>query len=235
MKTMCSTRSLVVHALLVLAAVSAMAAASVARAAFLEPEQAFEFNSRVIDAKTIEVKYRIADGYYLYRERFKFAVDPATSGKATLGEPVLPKGEIKFDETFQKDVEHYRKEVAVRIPVEGATGPITLLSTSQGCADAGLCYPPQQVRALLKLSAPGSGTSTGAAGSSPDTSTASNASTALSTPPPTPSATASSNGSRVASSTASSSRRSAETPSLDDSSRIARTLMGGNQIGRAHV
>ncbi len=122
-----------------------------AQAAFLEPEQAFRFSASAVDAKTIEVRYRIADGYYLYRERFKFALDPATSGGATLGEPRFPKGEIKFDETFQKDVEHYRKEVAVLIPVEGATGPVTLVSTSQGCADAGLCYPPQDAKARIEL------------------------------------------------------------------------------------
>lgn len=129
----------------------AMLAASHARAAFLEPEQAFRFSAKAIDARTLEVRYAIADGYYLYRERFKFALDPATSNGATLGEPVFPTGEIKFDETFQKDVEHYRKEVAIRVPVENAKGPVTLLSTSQGCADAGLCYPPQEARASLTL------------------------------------------------------------------------------------
>ena len=122
---------------------------SPAHAAFLEPDKAFVFSARTLDAGDIEVRYRIADGYYLYRERFKFALDPAKSGGATLGEPLLPKGEIKFDETFQKDVEHYRKDVVVRIPVSGATGPITLQSTSQGCADAGLCYPPQVAQATL--------------------------------------------------------------------------------------
>jgi thioredoxin:protein disulfide reductase len=120
-----------------------------AHAAFLEPEKAFQFSATAVDAQTLEVRYAIADGYYLYRERFKFALDPATAAGATLGEPVFPKGEIKFDETFQKDVEHYRKTVAVRIPVSGAAGPVTLLSTSQGCADAGLCYPPQLAKATL--------------------------------------------------------------------------------------
>jgi len=150
---------------LVFALVSALFAVA-AQAKFLEPEQAFQFSAKVVDAKTIEVRYRIADGYYLYRERFKFALDPATSGGATLGEPVFPKGEIKFDETFQKDVEHFRNEVAARIPVSDATGPITLLSTSQGCADAGLCYPPQEARQVLTLANAGpnvGGASSGAA------------------------------------------------------------------------
>ncbi len=156
MKTTGSITSLAVRALLALAVFTVMSAASSALATtFLEPEQAFQFSAQAVDAQTIEVKYRIADAYYLYRERFKFALDPATSGGATLGEPVLPKGEIKFDETFGKNVEHYRHEVAVRIPVLGATGSVTLLSTSQGCADAGLCYPPQVARASLNLAAAG--------------------------------------------------------------------------------
>ena len=197
MNTMRSTQSFVMRVLLALAVVASLCSAATARAAFLEPEQAFQFSAQVLDAKTIEVKYGIADGYYLYRERFKFALDPATSGGATLGEPVLPKGEIKFDETFGKNVEHYRHEVAVRIPVQGATGPVTLLSTSQGCADAGLCYPPQQARATLNIAAAASGPSNPVAGPRADAPTAPNSSTAASTP-------------------------------LDDSSRIERTLKGGN-------
>ena len=147
--------------LLSAAGLAAALVAPLAHGAFLEPEQAFVFSARALDASTVEVRYRIADGYYLYRERFKFELDPASAGGATLGEPVYPKGEIKFDETFQKDVEHYRKEVVVRVPVRGATGPITLLSTSQGCADAGLCYPPQVATATLTA---GSVDTTGGAG-----------------------------------------------------------------------
>jgi thiol:disulfide interchange protein DsbD len=119
-----------------------------ADAKFLEPDQAFRFSANV-DGDAVVVRYAIADGYYLYRERFKFALDSATAAGAVLGQPVFPKGEIKYDETFAKDVETYRHEVVVRIPIAGAAGPVTLLSTSQGCADAGLCYPPQVARATL--------------------------------------------------------------------------------------
>ena len=100
---------------------------------YLEPELAFRFSSRMLDQKTIEVSYQIADGYYMYRERFAFRADGAT-----LGEPVMPPGKVKFDETFQKDVETYRKVVVITIPVEAA-GPFRLVATSQGCADNGLC------------------------------------------------------------------------------------------------
>ena len=110
---------------------------------FLPPEQAFQLSARMLDAHTVVVNYAIADGYYMYRERFKFTADGAR-----LGEPAIPAGKIKFDETFQKDVETYHKGVEIRIPVEGS-GPFTLNVTGQGCADKGLCYPPQDASVRL--------------------------------------------------------------------------------------
>ncbi|WP_194713635.1 protein-disulfide reductase DsbD [Noviherbaspirillum soli] len=110
---------------------------------YLEPEAAFRFASRMLDPGTIEVTYQIADGYYMYRERFAFRAEGAT-----LGEPVIPPGKVKFDETFQKDVETYRKTVVITIPVQAA-GPFLLVATSQGCADKGLCYTPMDSQARL--------------------------------------------------------------------------------------
>lgn len=110
---------------------------------FLPPEQAFRFSARMLDARTVVVNYAIADGYYMYRERFKFS-----AAGARLGEAQVPPGKIKFDETFQKDVETYHKGVEIRIPVEGS-GPFTLNATGQGCADKGLCYPPQDASIQL--------------------------------------------------------------------------------------
>ena len=115
---------------------------------FLPPEQAFKFSAHMADAHTIVVNYAIADGYYMYRERFRFSANGAR-----LGEPVIPPGKIKYDDTFQKNVETYHKGVEIRIPVEAA-GPFTLNATGQGCADKGLCYPPQE--ASIRL-APGGG------------------------------------------------------------------------------
>jgi thiol:disulfide interchange protein DsbD len=105
---------------------------------FLDPAQAFKFSARMEDPNTISVTYDIADGYYMYRERFKFA---ATGAK--LGEPRIPPGTVKFDDTFQKQVETYHHGVTIRIPVQG-NGMFTLRATGQGCADKGLCYPPQE-------------------------------------------------------------------------------------------
>ena len=117
---------------------------------FLPPEQAFKFSAQMADAHTIVVNYAIADGYYMYRERFRF-----TASGAKLGEPAIPPGKIKYDDTFQKNVETYHNGVEIRIPVE-ATGPFTLTATGQGCADKGLCYPPQDASVQLTPGAGGS-------------------------------------------------------------------------------
>ena len=119
-----------------------------ARAAddFLEPEKAFAFSVKALDAKSVEVMFAIAPGYYLYREQFKFAAD-----SAVLGAAVLPPGKTKFDETFQKNVETYRESIRIVVPVAQAGAEFRLVVTSQGCADAGLCYPPMQSNASVSL------------------------------------------------------------------------------------
>ncbi|MGY8527263.1 protein-disulfide reductase DsbD [Paracidovorax citrulli] len=128
-------------------ALAALLVPGMARAAkdddFLPPEQAFRFAARQLDPRTIEVRFDVAQGYYMYRERFAFAARPAS---VRLGEPQLPAGKVKFDETFGKDMETYRDTVTIRIPVESAPddGRWTLVVTSQGCADKGLCYPPME-------------------------------------------------------------------------------------------
>jgi thiol:disulfide interchange protein DsbD len=128
--------------LLVLCALPILFGAGVARADdnFLPPDQAFSF-SATESPGAVDVHFRIADGYYLYRERFAFAT---RNGNATLGDPQFPPGQVKFDQTFQKNEETYRGEVTVRIPVKQAAGPFDLAVTSQGCADAGICYPPAE-------------------------------------------------------------------------------------------
>ncbi|MGO4380088.1 protein-disulfide reductase DsbD [Pseudoduganella sp. RAF19] len=110
---------------------------------FLDPAVAFKFSAKVVDGKTISVTYDIAEGYYMYRERFAFRADGAT-----LGAPQIPPGKVKFDETFNKNVETYRHSVTILIPVQAA-GPFTLVSTGQGCSDKGLCYSPQESTARL--------------------------------------------------------------------------------------
>jgi thiol:disulfide interchange protein DsbD len=130
-------------------ALLALIALQPARAAedeFLEPDKAFQFSARPHDAKSVEVTFAIAPGYYLYREQFKFA-----AAGATLGAPAIPAGKVKFDETFQKNVETYRNAVTIVVPVDQAGAEFRLVVTSQGCADAGLCYPPMQSAATIGL------------------------------------------------------------------------------------
>ncbi len=109
---------------------------------FLDPAVAFKPSVKALDGQTIEVSYEIAKGYYLYRDKFRFAVDGDT---ATLGAPSFPKGKEHNDENFGK-VEVYYKSVTTRVPVERMSSgplPLKIKVTSQGCADAGVCYPPQ--------------------------------------------------------------------------------------------
>jgi len=112
----------------------------------LEPEKAFHFSARALDRSTIEVRYEIADGYYLYRERFKFSAEGAR-----LGAPEFPTG-IQHKDEFFGEVETYRKEVRIRVPVEG-DGRMRLTVVSQGCADVGVCYVPMESEATLQLAA----------------------------------------------------------------------------------
>ncbi len=113
---------------------------------FLDPEVAFKLQVRPLDDKQLEIQFAITPGYYLYREQFKFAAEGAT-----LGTPEIPPGKVKFDETFQKNVETYHDGVRIVLPVQQAGSTMRLLITNQGCADKGLCYPPMQRAADVKL------------------------------------------------------------------------------------
>ncbi|MEY4467720.1 MAG: hypothetical protein RIR21_1513 [Pseudomonadota bacterium] len=111
---------------------------------FLPPEKAFRVSARLIDAKSIEVNFQIAEGYYLYRERLVFKAEGAS-----LGEPDIPHGKVKFDPNFEKEVETFRQQLIVRIPVENSD-KFTLTVGNQGCSDKGLCYAPMET--IFRLS-----------------------------------------------------------------------------------
>ncbi len=133
-------------------AVTLASGAVAAEPKLLEPERAFAFSVQAVDEKTVEARFAIASGYYLYREKLKFTVDPV----ALAGTPVLPPGMVK-DDAFFGNVETYRDRLAVRLPLDGA-GPgvtVTVKAESQGCADAGVCYPPQVQRITVVLPTPG--------------------------------------------------------------------------------
>ena len=116
----------------------------------LEPDKAFRFSARIKDPRSIEVNYQIAPGYYLYRDKFRFVLSPAD---AKPGAAQMPAGEKHRDEFFG-EVETYRGNVSIVLPFELADAgvpAIRLAATSQGCADAGVCYIPFEQKAELKL------------------------------------------------------------------------------------
>src|ERR1700704_3439116 len=113
----------------------------------LEPDKAFGFSARALDAATVEVRYAIADGYYLYRDRFRFAAEPAS---VTLGQPQFPKGQVHEDQFFGKQ-ETYRKEVRIRLPVEAARAP----RPKPPLTPQGVGYVPQVQSAELRLASLG--------------------------------------------------------------------------------
>ncbi|HVJ13617.1 MAG TPA: protein-disulfide reductase DsbD N-terminal domain-containing protein, partial [Burkholderiales bacterium] len=112
----------------------------------LEPEKAFRFSARAVEG-AVEVQFAIADGYYLYRERFRFDAH----GDVRLGKPEFPPGIVHKDEFFG-EMQIYRKSVRIRVPAQGS-GALDLKVTSQGCADVGVCYVPMESTAMLRVSA----------------------------------------------------------------------------------
>ncbi len=140
-------------------------AVQAAEPALLEPEQAFLFSARIAGPDVVEVRYVIAPGYYLYRDKLRFTLEPAVLAESG---PRLPPGKIKKDEFFG-ETEVYRDEVRITLPLRSGSGAerAVLTAVSQGCADVGVCYVPVEQKAQLQLTAigavvGGSGASDGA-------------------------------------------------------------------------
>jgi thiol:disulfide interchange protein DsbD len=129
---------------------------------FLPPDVAFQLSAAADGSAAVSLNWIIADGYYLYRHRV--AVKTETSG-FTVGVPVLPDGKKKTDEFFGQ-VEVYYQQLDATVPLERAAGADTveLKVTYQGCADAGLCYPPITKTIEVALPPPGAQAPTGALG-----------------------------------------------------------------------
>lgn len=119
-----------------------LGAASLSNGAdFLPVHEAFKLDLVQADAHSIKLRFVATDGYYLYRHRFQFRTEPAD---IALGTPNIPKGEAKHDEFFG-DVEVYHGVLDIELPRTDARA-FTLLVGYQGCADKGLCYPPETER-----------------------------------------------------------------------------------------
>ncbi len=121
----------------------------------LPPDEAFRFYAEVKDANTLWVSWQIADGYYLYREKFTFALNDGSG--IQLGRHEIPHGEPKQDPEFGS-VEVFHKEAGFALPLHrGHLEParLELRATFQGCADRGVCYPPMEKTRVLELPAGG--------------------------------------------------------------------------------
>lgn len=134
-------------------ALSATPAFAVSEADLLPVDQAFALTASAPSRDRIEVQWKVADGYYLYRHRTDVQVEGADF---RAGKLQLPKGKAYRDEFFG-DVETYHQDLTGVLPGEAAPGAegVTLKVKYQGCADAGICYPPQTRRLVVKLPAAG--------------------------------------------------------------------------------
>jgi len=128
--------------------------AAAADVKLLPPEQAFRFAARALDSGTVEARFAVADGYYLYRDKLRFAVEPQA---VVLAAPALPPGKVKEDAFFGR-VETFRDQVVVRLALAGGQPgqAVTVRADSQGCADVGVCYPPNTQQVVVTLPATGS-------------------------------------------------------------------------------
>ncbi|MGB5179853.1 MAG: protein-disulfide reductase DsbD N-terminal domain-containing protein, partial [Gammaproteobacteria bacterium] len=148
MKTLCKILALL--ALLPVGMATALDEINGLEQELLAPDEAFAISVSAVDDSTLQVRWDIADGYYMYRDRIRFST---VSRGVALGEARLPAGTIKDDEFFGK-IAVYRNEVTATIPVRRTMeGPVNLqlMAVSQGCADIGVCYPPHTQQATLAL------------------------------------------------------------------------------------
>ena len=119
----------------------------------LTPEQAFAFSANIVTPEAIEAVWTIADGYYMYRNKFGFMTGPEGP---RVGAPAYPPGTIKQDILFG-EVETYERTVRIILPFQSPTndpGQISLTAKGQGCNETvGVCYPPVTRTVTLNLAA----------------------------------------------------------------------------------
>jgi thiol:disulfide interchange protein DsbD len=115
----------------------------------LPPEQAFKMTAKARSADQLEFVWDVAEGYSLYRNNMYFE---SKTGGIQLTDPVFPAGKIKHDEILG-DIVHYRNQLKVPVGLKGAAGvpSVQVLVHYQGCADWGVCYPPQKKTMEISL------------------------------------------------------------------------------------
>jgi len=120
---------------------------------FLDPDAAFRVDVSEAGPEELLVRWDIADGYYLYKDKLDIRL---LSGDGVTAGPVsIPQGETKHDEFFG-DVQVFHHDIEARLPLQRASGDATEVSVQlgyQGCAEAGICYPPIKKQLTLSLAA----------------------------------------------------------------------------------
>ncbi len=117
---------------------------------FLPPEKAFRVEASWLEnSHQIELEFLPAKGYYIYQESLKFQAGPEAGNPVNI-RPSLPTGIEKFDETFQKKLQIYKQPFIVLLEVKPSVDkPMHVEVALQGCAEAGICYPPMTLKFLL--------------------------------------------------------------------------------------
>ena len=116
---------------------------------FLPVEEAFFFNGRVVGDQAL-IDITVTEGHYLYKHQFSFTPGNDTQ---SLGEPAYPVGEEIYDPYYQKNLETYSTNLTVQIPIRYSGSVPEMTIKFQGCAKAGLCYPPATITIPLIVAA----------------------------------------------------------------------------------
>jgi thioredoxin:protein disulfide reductase len=158
-----TTRTLNVTLPAMIAGTGAPATAPTGQPVFLKPDEAFQAAATASGPDAIRIDWRIADGYYLYRNR----IHVKTDSPVQLGTLALPEGEPHNDEYFGTQ-QIYHRALSATLPVARGSGAamvdVAVAVTYQGCAHAGLCYPP--ITKTFTVSLPPGGTAGGGAAAS---------------------------------------------------------------------
>lgn len=115
---------------------------------FLDPDKAFAFSVKTVDANTIRLHWAIAPGYHLYRDRITAQAD---APKVAWNPLVLPAGKDEFDANFNKTVSVLRDAVDLDVHLTQGSASVPLTIGWQGCADTGLCYQPASAQLQVAL------------------------------------------------------------------------------------
>ena len=116
---------------------------------FLPVQQAFQVDV-FLDGQNLSLNWSIADDYYLYRKGFKLS---SLSNSTQVGTPIFSDGILKWDEYFEAEVVVYYDKTSFEVPFSSQETQFQLQLESQGCANAGLCYPPRNQILTIDLTA----------------------------------------------------------------------------------